>query len=217
MINSWWDFGEWSGGRGSELAIHLIDCPYCSEMGQLVFENKVEKKKPNDTKTLHFDTLKCGHCGNFVLIFWSAARNQAIHDYLTIPYSLDARAPGEWPKDISSRWVQAHRSLKANCWDAAVQMACTAMQMAIRTAGANGQNLKEEIEDLSTKGLLPSVMREWSHEIRVLRNDVTHPQPGQETISQRDAHDVVEFLDYMMQYLFTLPNKISEYRARRAP
>ena len=67
------------------------------------------------------------------------------------------------------------------------------MQLVARSHGAKGKNLKEEIDDLATKGLILPIMREWAHEVRELANEGTHPQPGTVGTSQKDAKDVVEF------------------------
>jgi hypothetical protein len=60
-------------------------------------------------------------------------------------------------------------------------------------------------------------MKEWSHEVRELANDAAHPTPGAAGTSQKDAKDVVEFLDYLLQFLYDLPHQIELYRKRKVP
>jgi Domain of unknown function (DUF4145) len=87
----------------------------------------------------------------------------------------------------------------------------------MRDKGAVGGNLYSEIEDLATKGDLPPLMRQWSHEIRELGNDSAHPEPGAAPASQGDARDIVQFLDSLLLYLYDYPKLINDYRARRKP
>jgi hypothetical protein len=94
-------------------------------------------------------------------------------------------------------------------------MARTALQAALRDTGVEGNNLKEEIKNLASTGVLPPLMREWSYEVRLLGNDATHPDGGSEGAAAADARDVVEFLDYLLQYLYDLPKAIADYRERR--
>src|SRR5216683_1520319 len=94
-------------------------------------------------------------------------------------------------------------------------MARTALQAALRDTGAEGNNLKEEIKNLASTGVLPPLMREWSDEVRLLGNDATHPDGESEGAAAADARDVVEFLDYLLQYLYDLPKEIAYYRERR--
>jgi hypothetical protein len=100
-------------------------------------------------------------------------------------------------------------------WDAAAVMARSALQLALRAHGAEGANLKQEIDDLASKGLLPPIMKDWAHTVRDLGNDSAHPKVDQAPTNAKDASDIVGFLDFMLEYLYTLPKRISEYRGRK--
>ena len=95
-------------------------------------------------------------------------------------------------------------------------MARSALQISLRDKQAQGKNLKQEIEDLAQKGILPPFMKDWSEQIRELGNDSAHPEPDQPSIDSRDAEDIVRFLDFLLEYLYTLPHQIGQYRKRGA-
>jgi hypothetical protein len=218
-MTSWWDLGEGSGYHGETLAVHQIVCPFCMVQGNFATAFHAEKKNPRSGKTLNFDTLKCGNCTGYVMVLWSAGLNRfdGTHDYKVLPWPMRMeKHPDYWPEQVGRLWLQARRSLKDENWDAAAIMARTSMQAALRERGANGKNLKEEINDLATRGMLPPLMREWSHEVRELGNDSTHPEPGQKATDPKDARDIVNFLDYLLEYLYDLPERIRQYRARKA-
>lgn len=213
-MDSWWSLGESSGYEGSNLALRQITCPFCMETGNFSTEFHVTKKQPNGQKVLNFDTLQCGNCSSFVQVFWSAGKRK--HDYRVQPSPLKiVRAPEHYPETIGRYWLQAKKSLRDQSWDAAAVMARSALQIALRANGAQGANLKQEIEDLARKGILPPLMQEWSHSVRELGNDSAHPGPEQCPISAHDASDIFGFLDYLLQYLYVLPKKISDYRSRK--
>jgi hypothetical protein len=94
-------------------------------------------------------------------------------------------------------------------------MARSAIQLVARAHGATGKNLKEEIDDLATKGKLLPIMQEWAHEVRVLANEGTHPKPGTTGTDEKDAENVVEYLGFFMQVMYNLPHQIDQYRARK--
>lgn len=77
------------------------------------------------------------------------------------------------------------------------------------------KNLKEEINDLTSRGLLLPIMQAWAHEVRMLANEGTHPQPGTKGTSEKDARDVVEYLTFLMTVVYDLPKQIDEYRKRK--
>jgi Domain of unknown function (DUF4145) len=216
-MNRWWTLGENNGYSGNELAIHRITCAFCGESGNFTTNYHIEKKDGSEDKTLNYDILQCVNCGNYTMVFWSGSTTSRLHDFKTVPWPTDTtKFPEHWPKDIGRYWVQAQRSLEGKNWDAAAVMARSAVQLALRYHNAVGKNLYQEIDDLAAKGLLPPVMRDWSHEVRELGNDSAHPTPASSTGTEsKDAKDVVQFLSTLLQMLYDLPYKIDQYRARK--
>ena len=213
-MNSWWDLGEHSGYCGKELALYQITCPFCNERGNFGLAFRAQKKQPNEQKVLNFDTLKCGNCASFVQVFWSGSHD--LHDYRAQPWPLHIeRAPEHFPEAVGRFWLQAKRNLKDRNADAAAVMARSALQIALREQEAKGANLKQEIDDLAGRGLLPPMMKEWAHVVRELGNDSAHPTPSATATTLRDAADVVSFLDFTLEYLYALPKRINEFRSRK--
>ncbi|HBO3781259.1 TPA: DUF4145 domain-containing protein [Pseudomonas aeruginosa] len=214
-MNSWWDLGEWSGYSGSDLSIRRIECPFCSERGSFEVEHHAEKKKPNGDKVLNFDTLKCGSCASYIMVLWSTHNGH--HDYRVLPWPILRleKYPEHWPEAVGRYWLQAKRSLKDQNWDAAALMARSSLQVSLREQNAVGANLKQEIDDLAKKGVLPKIMQDWAHSVRELGNDSAHPKVDQPPTSPQDAKDIISFMDYLFEYLYTLPKRINEYRERK--
>jgi hypothetical protein len=215
-VMSWWDLGEWSGYDGDKLAIHQIACAFCGETGNFETVQHFERKKPGGTsKTLNYDTLRCDHCGNLMFVFWSVSasgggRNR-MHSYRVLPWHQSTTDhPQHWPPDVGRYWLEARRSIEGKNWTAAALMARSAVQLVARSYGAKGKNLKEEIDDLAVKGLILPSMKDFGHEVRVLANEGTHPQPGTTGTDEKDAKDVVEFLGLLMTMMYDLPKQIED-------
>ena len=217
IMDSWWSLGEGYGYRGDTLSLYQIQCPFCLEKGNFELEHHAEKKKPNYGKKLNFDTYKCGNCAGYVMVLWSASEyGGGLHNYQVLPWAIGKlKAPEYWPEEVQRFWLQAHESVKNEIWDAAAVMIGSVLQVALRLNKAVGSNLKSEINDLATKGILPPIMREWSDELRLLRNDSAHPKTEQATKNPQDIKDAIEFLDYLLKYLYDLPKQITEYRTRK--
>jgi hypothetical protein len=212
-VDSWWRLGEGSGHFGSRLDVNHITCPFCLESGNFTIEHHAEKRKANSKKVLNFDTLRCGNCVGYVLALWSG--NQAFHAFKVMPWPLSSpEPPAHWPEAVARCWVQAHRGAEREDWDSAVVMARSSMQGALREQGANGKNLRQEIDDLASRGILPPHMKEWAHELRAIGNESAHPLPHETKAEAEDVRDVIEFLDFLLQYLYDLPQQIKAYRAR---
>jgi hypothetical protein len=145
---------------------------------------------------LNFDVYECGNCAGYVHVLWSAAEGapfRSLHACEVLPWPLTGKpkASGNWPAAVQRFWVQARQSADSEIWDGASVMARSAMQAAFRDLGAVGRTLKDEVDDLSGKGLLPPEM---------------NPQ---------DTRDALEFLDQLLNYLYELPAAIQQYRRRR--
>lgn len=218
-MESWWELGEWYGHSGKALEVWRLICPFCEEEGNFVLAHHAEKRKGSSTKILNFDLYQCKNCMNFIQVFWSAAEHSighSIYDYKVLPWQLGKARPSDnWPPDVQRFWSQAHESLGIKNWDAAAAMARSAVQAAMRDKKAEGGDLYHEIEDLAAKGTLPPLIKEWSHEVRILGNESVHPKPGAPPTTEEDARDGVEFLDCLLLYLYEYPKRISDYRARR--
>ena len=65
-------------------------------------------------------------------------------------------------------------------------MARGALQLIVRYQKAAGANLKQEIDDLAAKGLLPPIVKEWAHEVRVVSNEkAAHRNPARRVRRKR--------------------------------
>ena len=217
-MDSWWQLGEGSGYHGDSLAVYQITCPFCMERGNFKTAFHAEKKKPNSKKKLNFDTLECGNCKGYVMVLWSASEfgfRQGLHNYQVLPWPLQfEKYPEYWPEAIGRYWLQAKRNIHDENWDAAAVMARSSLQIALRDHEAKGSNLKQEIDNLAAKGILPPIMKDWSDHVRELGNESAHPTPGQGPTNPQDARDIVQFLDFLLEYLYSLPHRIRQYRTR---
>ena len=218
-MDSWWQLAEGVGYHGESLATYRISCPFCMESGNFETAFHAEKKKSNSQKKLNFDTLKCGNCSGYVMVLWSATEHgfgRGLHDYRVLPRPLKLdKYPDHWPDPIGRYWLQAKRNLMDENWDAAILMARSALQAALRDQGASGKNLKQEIEQMADDCNLPPIMKDWSNEVREFGNKSAHPEPQQDPPRGQDARELVGFLDFFLECAYTLPHRIDRYRQRQ--
>jgi hypothetical protein len=214
MSRGWWSLGDHSGYRGNELALWRLECAFCGEEGNWELAHHLERSggKSRRDKKLNYDTYKCVGCGNLTMVMWSAGDSH--HDYRQLPNLLKTtRFPDHWPEEVGRYWLQAQRNIEGSNWDAAALMARSALQLLLRRENATGHTLIKEIDDISRRGLIPPIMQEWAHELRVLGNDAAHPTPGDNGISERDARHAVKFLRVLLTLLHDLPKEIKEFRS----
>jgi hypothetical protein len=223
LMNSWWELGEGMGWQASKLEPWRIECAFCGEKGNFTLAFHEEKRKPNSSKKLNFDVYKCGNCAGFVHVMWSAGEfnfGNGLYNFRVLPWPLASKPePSEnWPEGVKRFWIQAHDSITHENWDAANLMARSAVQFVVREKNAKKGVLKDQIDDLVSKGVLHPLMKNWADEVRIVANESAHPEaPIPEDATPQDSRDIVNFLDLLLMYLYDLPKQIDTFRQRKTP
>jgi len=217
MIRSWWDFGEYSGSYGEAFDARTVTCPFCTTRGNFRRVSAFQNTKPNGTKTLNYDTYQCQCCTNHILVFWSASENMhpALYSYIMIPEALKNAEPRqEWPESIGKLWSELNRCMQNEIYQAAAMTSRSLLQLIFREMGSEEDKLVNAIDTLYEERKLSETMKEWAHELRLLGNEAAHAKPDTD-IDPQDVKDVVSYIDFLLVYLYTLPNKIEQYRSRK--
>ena len=150
---------------------------------------------------------KCNNCGG---IIYAQVRTEP-HDLQLYP-SVRSEAPDEYPPEVRDNFGEALRSLNGNNPKAAVIMARSALQAAMREQGAKGKTLKDEIDDLAN---IPTPLKDWAHELRDGGNLVAHPESGK-TVETQDADELIALAESIFEYLYVVPNEVERRRERLA-
>ena len=138
----------------------------------------------------------------------------AIGDKIVFP-TIRTEAEPDIPTDIRGDFNEALSSLNGNNAKAAVIMTRSALQGATRQQGAQGKTLKDEIDGLAAKHVIPPALQDWAHELRDGGNLVAHPEPGK-TVDMQDAEELIARADSIFDYLYVIPAKVARRRARQA-
>ena len=177
------------------MAAHF--CPHCKVYADF-------RAIAADGPTRHSIWL-CANCSKRVF---------AIGNEIVFP-TIRMEAEADIPTDIRDDFNEALRSLNVNNAKAAVIMTRSALQGAARQQGAEGKTLKDEIDDLAAKHVIPPALRDWAHELRDGGNLVAHPEPGK-TVDMQDAEKMIALAESIFDYLYVIPAEVARRRARQA-
>ena len=185
------------------MAAHF--CPHCKVMATFGDQG------PNASWEMRYHSIwVCSNCSGVVYARRSLETNE-----VEIWPSLRSQAPEELPEPVRENFSEALRSVNANNPRAAVVMTRSALQAAAREQGAEGKNLREEIDDLVTKHVIPESLGNWSHEIRDGGNLVAHPEPGKQ-VGMADAEELIALAESIFEYLYIVPKQVEKRRERLA-
>jgi len=97
---------------------------------------------------------------------------------------------------------------------AAVIMARSALQRAVRVLNPYRGSLNQELDNLAANGIITRQLRANADEVRLSGNDVAHPEELGE-VTADDAEDSLTFLDDFIGTTLMIPERQRQRQARR--
>jgi hypothetical protein len=86
------------------------------------------------------------------------------------------------------------------------------LELVLIEKGAKSWGLKEKIEEIAGKGILPDALKEASALTKILGDSAAHDK--EIDIDQNDVNSMAEFVEYIIEYLYIVPDKISSYKEK---
>lgn len=86
------------------------------------------------------------------------------------------------------------------------------LELLLKDKGATKWGLKDKIEEIAAKGLLPDTLKEASSLAKMLGDTAAHDKELE--IDQYDVEAMVEFIGFIIEYLYVVPDRINAYKER---
>lgn len=190
----------------------LFDCRNCRARAQ--YSQAFSSTWDLDGRPKFSAILQCANCSGFSFMDGFIDRSQ--NDVKVVfPPSRD-EDPADYPEGVRRNYRDAVRSFDAGIAAGCVMMLRGALQAAMREQNAKGANLKQEIEDLASRHVIPRILSEWADAIRDGGNLVAHPEPGKQ-VEMKDAEELLALADSIFEYLYVVPADVARRRARLNP
>lgn len=85
-----------------------------------------------------------------------------------------------------------------------------ALELILKDQGAARWGLKNQIEEIAEKGLLPGALKEASSLAKMLGDTAAHDKELE--IDSHDVEAIAEFIGFIIEYLYIVPTQISTYK-----
>lgn len=191
-----------------------IYCPHCHRHTALsvatanyeTFRDSVEveaiwRKQPGEVWWMGV----CNSCAMPVLV-----RNDGDVIFpAPLPTPTDYRIPEHIRVDLE----EAKLCFNVGAYRGCAVLARRSMQAACLEIGAKKRDLRDQIDELHTQGLITNDLKEWAHEIRYVGNDAAHP--NKEDVTEDDAIAILQLCEQFMQVIFVTPALAKELRTAR--
>lgn len=209
------------------MTVLVLDCPHC---GADHTSFNVVAAHARDDSLLNV-MAECGRCCRPVSAVLYTALPQMPHRLLQEsgdlrrlsgvhihdgpwPTRTAVLAPLHTPDLVAQAWVQAEKSRRAQLWDAACAMYRRCMEIALKEFAPEVQawKLEKRIDKLASENRITPALKDWAHELRLDGNEALHAQaPATQELAEQ-MHGLCNFL---LIYLYTLPEQVRQARATR--
>ncbi|MCL2310776.1 MAG: DUF4145 domain-containing protein [Proteobacteria bacterium] len=128
-------------------------------------------------------------------------------------------APQHLPEDVNVLFMEGAIGAKRTPHSACIAFrSCLEAALKRLDPESGGRvSLKDRIDRLVAKHLLPPAIQDWAHHIRDMGNDAAHADGlGTQEDARTLAQELQGFTHHVLLYLFTLPKEIELARQRRA-
>ena len=133
------------------------------------------------------------------------------YDEKSILYPLSSMESTSVPKKVKEAYEAALKTKSIDKYVCLMALRRT-LELLLKDKGATKWGLKDKIEEIAAKGLLPDTLKEASSLAKVLGDTAAHDKELE--IDQYDVEAMAEFIGFIIEYLYIVPDKISTYKVR---
>jgi len=153
-------------------------------------------------------------------VWWIGICNGCNHPVLVhdegdtiYPHPLPSPSDRNIPEDIRTDLGEAKMCFAVNCFRACSVMARRCIQRACISKGAKGNNLADQIKDLTSSGQITKDLEEWVTVVRFIGNDGAHPNA--DNVTADEAEDCLKLAEQFLHVLFVAPAIAQARRAKK--
>ena len=190
----------------------VILCQHCGNENRmdLVCENKHEKSDVEWYYYNHVKVYRCTVCSQATITetdFFSEdyVPGDSPEEKIIFPPNEIAEE-GPIPEEIIKAFKSSHRVVHLDNSIFLISVRRT-LELICNDKKASGHNLRDKINDLAKKGILPESLRIASDFTRILGNTGAH---STQTVSKEVSLHLLKFVKYIIEYIYVLPEKLKE-------
>lgn len=209
----------------SEGTYHVLNCHHCgnkTQMKQIAhYDRSITEEfllMFNTTNEITFytdwDLYLCPVCDNVTLLKTSKnTENRDPQDFSletteTILYPSVSINENGIPSGVRNSFEAALRVKNIEGALCAIGIRRT-LELMCKDKGAAGSNLYSQLSYLSDQGILPPIISNMATVLRKLGNEAAHGS-GDAQFSDEIIESMIKFTQVILDYVYTLPDKISE-------
>lgn len=161
---------------------------------------------------VQYDLVQCGRCNQISLEIREDYGNGFSDDEPVTVYPAPQRLSWTIPDPLRSEWEEARRCFKAKAYAACMVMVRRTVEGTCADQGVVGRTLAESLNALQRDGSIDGTLAAWADALRIAGNRGAH-YTG-ELVSREDAEDALSFSEALLDHLYVLRKRFSDFQAR---
>lgn len=197
----------------------LVECPTCqAKVDGTVLKQHI-RSDPETDVSCRTSFVACPSCNDSLLVTEEAVDYDSFTDQTEWSepqriYPAASPLPTFVPDPLRRSFQEARTCLHAGCYLAAALMCRRTLEGLCHHHGAGKGNLASGLVKLHEQKIIDDRLFEWAEALRGDGNLAAHDP--QANISHRDAADLVQFTQAILDYVFVLHHRFEEFKQRRA-
>jgi HEPN domain-containing protein len=194
-----------------------IQCPGCGQLGTFntTLQHDLQvfvltKTEPPTGENLLFGLRSCPNPKCVTLISVVLRGNEVVSSYPAQRIDFDS---SNIPQKVVESMEEAISSHSTECYIAAAIMVRKTLEELCRDRGAKGKTLKERIDDLKSKVILPQELLDGLHDLRLLGNDAAHVESKEyEQVTREEVELGIEIAKEILKAVYQYTNLIDKLK-----
>ena len=198
-----------------------IYCPYCHRYTSLSVAPTVVHYRDHDLEAsvIYTDPRDssnwwiglCNSCKEAVLV-----RSKGSSLWRILPDPLPSPTDERIPEPMRTDLMEAKVCYSAKAYRGCAVVARRAVQSACIERGAGkDKKLEVQLDELHSKGVITTGLRDWGHSVRWIGNDAAHPDSP--PVVDKDAEDILKLAEEFLRLIYVTPKIAKEQAEKRTP
>ncbi len=190
----------------------IIECNFCEVkvFGKVIASH--ESYYEGDPSPFHAKLLECPRCKNTLLGGYYVFE-EPISELSRLWPLQETYVPHEIPDICRFSIIEAKLCYKAKAYSATAVMCGRALEGICKHHKTSSKDLFNGIKELRDKKIIDERIYLWSEQLRHHRNIGAHA--SSEKVSKEDAHDLLDFVSAICEYVFVLNERFNDFMARK--
>lgn len=162
--------------------------------------------------------VRCSACADLSLLLAMQVAQEGDVDYYdddvpVYPAPPRLMSPAV-PKKLQDCFLEARTCYQAKAYTASAIMCRRSLELLAAERGVSEDSLAKSLGKLKAKGDIDQRLYDWCDELRLAGNDAVHDVNS--NVSQKDARDMSELAEAIIDYVYVFQARYEEFKNRRA-